>query len=113
MLAELAKVRPLPGALVFGHADLRNTLTAACKAAGVDRFTTHGFRHARLTELASATHDTAAIQYAAGHKRLSTTDRYVRSRTERTVAMFEAVDSGVRSGVPRKKQRRTRGGMKR
>ena len=113
VLADLAKDRHPSTALVFGKADLRDTLSKACKAAKVDRFTTHGFRHARLTELASATHDTAAIQFAAGHKSLATTDRYVRSRTERTGRMFAAADSGGGKAAPPVKRssssRRSRG----
>lgn len=93
VLAELAREPRLPSGLVFGRADLRVALDAACARAGVERITTHGFRHARLTELAGATHDTAAIQYLAGHRSLATTDRYVRSRTTRTAALLEAVDS--------------------
>ena len=66
--------------------------------AGVTRMTTHVFRHARLGELASASPDTAAIQFAASHESLATTDRYVRSRSERTGLVFGAADSGTSQG---------------
>ncbi len=112
-LTEMAKRAYLSAALVFGHADLRASLNAACKRAGVERFSTHGFRHARLSELASSTHDVAAIQFAAGHKHSATTDRYVRSRTERTRAMYDAADSGVRNGVSVKKRPKRKAAAKR
>ncbi len=113
VLEELAKDTPVPTALVFGRADLRAALTAACTKAGRPRITTHVFRHARLSELAAATHDTAAIQYLAGHKSLATTDRYVRSRTERTGKVFDAADSVTSKPVGDRKRsssaRRQRG----
>ncbi len=65
------------------------------ETAGVTRMTTHVFRHARLGELPSASPDTAAIQFAASHESLATTDRYVRSRTERTGPVFGAADFGA------------------
>jgi integrase len=113
VLDDLAKLRPLPSSLVFGRADYRNSLNAACTRAGVERITTHGFRHSRLSELGASTRDAAAIQFIAGHKHMATTDKYVRSRTTRTGAAYAAADSGVRSGVPRRKQPKKRGARKR
>lgn len=113
VLAELAKAPHVPAGLIFGRADLRASLDKACKAAGVERFSTHGFRHARLSELASRSHNTAAIQLIAGHRNLTTTDRYVRSRVEATGEVFRAADFGVRSGVPAKKRPKRKAAAKR
>lgn len=91
--AVLSSMPRGPG-LVFGPINMRKSLSIAAEAAGVDWIHHHGLRHARLTELASASHDTAALQYFAGHLHMATTDLYVRSRTERTHALVDAADSG-------------------
>lgn len=94
-LAEMATRSHHQDSPVFGRRSFRRSLDLAIARAGVTRFTPHGFRHARLTELASSTRDTASVQFVAGHKNLSTTDRYVRSRTERTEKLFDEMpDSG-------------------
>jgi integrase len=113
VLDDLAKLPHTASGLIFGRGDHRAALNSACERAGVERITTHGFRHSRLTELASSTHDTAAIQFIAGHKHMATTDRYVRSRTTRTGAAFAAADSGVRSGVQAKKRPKRKTAAKR
>jgi integrase len=97
VLEQLAKRPHRPIDPVFGMRSFRRSLDLAIERAGITRFTPHGLRHARLTELASSTRDTASVQFIAGHKNLSTTDRYVRSRTERTEKLFgELADSGKR-----------------
>lgn len=113
VLAALAKLPHEQAAPVFGRRSFRRSLDLAVARAGVDRFTPHGFRHARLTELASSTRDTASVQFVAGHKNLSTTDRYVRSRTERTEKLFDempdsAAPAKTNSGTTRKKSSQNR-----
>lgn len=89
VLKDLAEAPHLPTSLIFGAHDFGVSLENARKAAGLDFVVTpHHLRHARLTELASVTRDTAAIQALAGHKSLATTDRYVRSRVERQASVF-------------------------
>lgn len=100
---ELAKRPHAAMEPVFGNRSYRRSLQLAIERAGVSRFTPHGFRHARLTELASETRDTAAVQFIAGHKNLSTTDRYVRSRTERAQAVFDAVSGKQRMDKRKRK----------
>lgn len=114
VLEELkAEREPLPTALIFGKRDLRVTIAKAVDAAGLPHVTPHHLRHARLSELASNTRDIPAVQFLAGHKRLSTTDRYVRSRTARTVALLEEADSGTqRSEKTRQRAPRKRGARK-
>jgi integrase len=96
VLARLAKANPLPTSLVFGRVSYRRTLSDVAGDLGLGVFTPHHLRHARLSELASATRDVAAVQYLAGHKSLLTTDRYVRSRTERTGLVFDEVTQAAR-----------------
>lgn len=98
VLSELAKEPHKPEALVFGVHRYSESLKLAAARAGLPNVTPHHFRHARLTELASNTKDTAAVQYLAGHKSLATTDRYVRSRVERVRVVFEATDAPRRKG---------------
>lgn len=109
VLAELAALPHKADAPVFGNRSFRRSLDLAIERAKVERFTPHGFRHARLTELASETRDTAAVQFLAGHKNLSTTDRYVRSRTERTEKLFDEISD---SGKPRSKVGQKRRGRR-
>jgi|GEM_PF-2541166 len=112
----LAVLKALPGdrvGLVFGNINLRKTLSLAAARAGVTWIHHHGLRHARLTELASASHDTAALQYYAGHKHLATTDRYVRSRTERTHLLVDAADKGAATPVAPQKAAPLKKGVRR
>jgi integrase len=96
----------LPTARVFGDRDFRESLYIASKACGLPRLTPHHLRHARLSELASVSRDVAAVQFFAGHQSLTTTDRYVRSRTERTEELLRAVvDSGHKPKIPATKRK--------
>ncbi len=90
VFASMAKsVAHLPTSFIFGKCTFRESLRIAARKVGVsDEITPHHLRHARISELAGSTRDVAAVQFFAGHKNLSTTDRYVRSRTERTEMML-------------------------
>jgi integrase/recombinase XerC len=100
VLAKLRPEHPLPTAPVFGDRDFRESIRKAAKAAKLPNVTPHHLRHARLSELASVSRDVAAVQFFAGHQSLTTTDRYVRSRTERTEELLRAVNSGRNPGIP-------------
>lgn len=92
VLAAMAKEKPLPGSLVFGRHNFRASLLKAAKALGLPMLTRHNLRHFRLTELGhSPGTAVGALKYFAGHKLLSTTDRYVRSRTKATTDMLKAL----------------------
>ena len=106
VLSQLAEVDHLSTSFVFGQHDYRQSIDTARRKARLEHVTPHHLRHARLTELASKTQDVAAIQYLAGHKNLTTTDRYVRSRTQRTEALFEAVENSGSRDPKRKPSRR-------
>jgi integrase/recombinase XerD len=99
--------------LVFGRRTFRASIKLAAKRAGLPPVTPHHLRHARLTELAGLSQDVGALQMLAGHKHLSTTDRYVRSRTERTVDLLAIADSGTPNRRGARKRPAKRGAMKR
>jgi integrase len=115
VLADLAREPHLPTSLIFGAHDYQISVTNAIErvnariekelgpsAPKLPKLTPHHFRHARLTELASVTRDTAAIQALAGHKSLATTDRYVRSRVERQASVLAlAAEAAQRPAIAR------------
>jgi site-specific recombinase XerD len=92
VLQDLAQKPHALDDLIFPVSDLKESLWTASKRCGLGRVAPHHLRHARLSELASSTHDTAAVQYLAGHASLTTTDRYVRSSTTRAAAVLRAVE---------------------
>ncbi len=102
ILTAMAKIKPLPSAPVFGDRDFRRSLENAAKACGLPRPTPHSLRHFRLTELGHApTTAPAALKFFAGHRRLDTTVRYLRGRTDATKGMLAALPQS-----PAKKGRR-------
>lgn len=109
VLAELRKERsPLPSSLVFGRGNYRRTLAVVAERLGLPVPTRHNLRHFRLSELGDSPGTAVgALQFFAGHLHLSTTDKYVRSRTEAARAMLEALPAiSTRSGSKKKAPRR-------
>jgi integrase len=74
--AALDSVTPEVGA-IFGRHHGREYLAAAAKKAGIENVSPYDFRHARLTDLVARTGDLTGIAYLAGHKNITTTNRYV------------------------------------
>lgn len=87
---ETKKVGPvLPTALIFGRHNFMASLKLAAARIELPPLTRHHLRHFRLTELGNSPGTAvAALQYFAGHLRLATTDKYVRSRTSATADML-------------------------
>lgn len=91
--------------LIFGRVDLRAALRAAAKAVGLPdedhaHLSYHDFRHARLTEL-GAVADLPTMAYLAGHRHVTTTNRYVhphRRKAEMALAAISGHHLG--HGVP-------------
>lgn len=118
VLSNMAELPHLPDGLIFGACNYRASLDEAIKRVNqrrakekrpaVPHVTAHHFRHARLTELAGVTKDTAAIQALAGHKSLATTDKYVRSRVERQASVLAAASAAARKGTPKPRRRSDR-----
>lgn len=113
VFAQLAKEPHIQTSLIFGRTKFRTSLRIAAKKVGIDeRITPHHLRHARLSELGGHTRDVAALQFFAGHKNLSTTDIYVRSRTDRTTAMLDDLNSGTKRKFVSKKPAKRSAGKK-
>lgn len=101
--AALDRVCPEVG-LIFGAHDYRSTLRAAALAAGfpiarVRAITSQCFRHSRLTYWGEVMgHNLVGIQYLAGHKHATTTERYLKPSLRAAQAVLEGSDSGGISG---------------
>lgn len=91
--AALDSVCPEEG-VIFGKHDYRDQLRKAAKAVlspkKAKTFTGYDFRHARLTQLAETGNLTGAA-YLAGHKNVSTTDKYVRPNRKAAERALTAV----------------------
>ncbi len=98
VLADLAKKPHEADDRIFNVRDLKESLWQASQRCALGWVAPHHLRHARLSELASSTHDTAAVQYFAGHASLTTTDRYVRSSTTRAANVLKAVEQRDKLG---------------
>lgn len=57
--------------------DIRDSLNAACKRAGVSQIHIHGLRHTFVSQMAMAGADPFAIMKAMGHADMKTTMIYV------------------------------------
>jgi integrase len=80
--------------LIFGSHDLRVALKHAARDAGIADWQAigcHDLRHARLTELAHGG-DLMSAAYLAGHRHVSTTDRYLHPRLAPAAALIRATD---------------------
>ncbi|MEY4546779.1 MAG: Phage integrase family, partial [Pseudomonadota bacterium] len=90
--AALESVAPTSG-LIFGEHDYRDILEKAAAVLAPEKratFTQYDLRHGRLTHLAETGNLTGAA-YLAGHKRISTTDLYVRPGRRAAERALEAV----------------------
>lgn len=91
----LTDVAPAHGVVFGSHNFSKRIKRAAIAVLGPvrgKRFAPYDFRHGRAQQLVDATGDLAGVAYMLGHKRLSTTDRYLRG--SRRAA--ERVLAGVR-----------------
>jgi integrase len=94
VLSEMHKEAQAQGpvlatSLIFGRHNFLRSLQTTAARLELPALTRHSLRHFRLTELGNSPGTAvAALQYFAGHKRLATTDKYVRSRTKATADML-------------------------
>jgi len=83
--AALDRASPSKQGVIFGEHDYREVLRSAALRAGLDpdvaeRVTVHCFRHSRITFWAETAGDNlAGVQYLAGHKKSSTTEKYIKT----------------------------------
>lgn len=79
---ELDEVCPTEG-IIFPSFDLREPFAKACRLAGVQGASVYDLRHSRLTLWANRPGvPLPGVSYAAGHKSLATTARYVQGQRE-------------------------------
>jgi integrase len=87
----LAEKRPADSLLFGVHATTARSCAKAAAALELPRPTRHHLRHFRLTELGHTPGvSPAALQNLAGHKHMSTTDKYIHSRAKATRDLFDA-----------------------
>ncbi|MEX2619462.1 MAG: tyrosine-type recombinase/integrase, partial [Egibacteraceae bacterium] len=79
----------MPSGTPIWDRTLGEWLTQLCEAAGVDRLTPHGLRHAAVTLLEDTGAHPAVVQQLAGHASASMTDHYTAALQR---AMREAVE---------------------
>lgn len=94
----LDEVAPADDGLIFARHDFRDSLRAAATRAGLrahraTKLSNHDFRHSFITHLAGRTKDIASVAYLAGHKRVTTTNIYVRPRFEGARDLIDAMDA--------------------
>ena len=81
--------------LIFGRHDYRTVVERARKAAGLpEDFAPYDLRHGRSGHLLDETGDMRAVAFLVGHRRLTTTDRYLRGQEDRARAALSAPGSG-------------------
>jgi integrase len=81
--------------LIFGRHDYRTTVERARQAAGLpEDFAPYDLRHGRSGHLLDETGDMRAVAFLVGHRRLTTTDRYLRGQEDRARAALSAPGSG-------------------
>ena len=109
-MAALHASLPLGEGLIFGPNDRRSTwLRAAARAAGLPdararKLVPYDLRHSRITHLVAAGANLPGVQHLVGHKRLSTTERYVHANKDHAAEALAVVApvarrSGERPGV--------------
>ncbi len=82
--------------LIWGSFDCRGALRKAARDAGcfsereIQHLSLHDFRHGALTEMAEHSPNLAGIAHLAGHKRVTTTTRYVHSNRHQGRAVLDA-----------------------
>lgn len=97
--AALDSVCPDEG-LLFPRASYRYHLTRAAKAAGIPEHlaphvSPHDFRHARLTHLLDMGGSLTGAAYLAGHKQVTTTNRYAHAKRRAAEEALALVDENT------------------
>lgn len=104
--AALDQVCPAEGLIFGGHSYRQQLRVSAAKVLPPDKawaITTYDFRRARLTHWCETTTNLAGVQELAGHAKLSTTARYVRSSLRAAEAVL-----GESRALPRNSDKKLR-----
>ena len=98
-LEETVLALGLKDGRIFGAHDYRNAVDRAAKAAGLpDGFAPYDLRHARAGHLLDAGGAMRAVAHLLGHRKLTTTDRYLRAQEGDARAALDAARFGGESG---------------
>jgi site-specific recombinase XerD len=85
--------------LIFGAHDYRYAVNKAAAAAGLpEDFAPYDLRHGRAGHLLDAGATMRAVAHLLGHRKLTTTDRYLRAQELDARAALDAVSIGGQSG---------------
>jgi integrase len=99
-LERTAMALGISSGLIFGKHDYRDAFDRAATAAGMpDGFAPYDLRHGRAGHLLDAGATMRAVAYILGHKKLTTTDRYLRAQKNDARAALMAADYGDQSGT--------------
>lgn len=89
----------LKSGLIFGAHDYRYPVERAAKAAGLpDDFAPYDLRHGRAGHLLDAGATMRAVAHLLGHRKLTTTDRYLRAQETDARTAIEMASIGDESG---------------
>lgn len=90
----------LSSGLIFGAHDYRHHVDKAARAVGLpEDFAPYDLRHGRAGHLLDAGATMRAVAYLHGHRRLTTTDRYLRGQETDARAAVQAASIGGESGA--------------
>lgn len=83
--------------LIFGKHDYRTHLKAAARAIFSDEakardFAAYDFRHGRITHVVTSSQDLLGTAYLAGHRQVTTTNRYLHASQAQAEKALEAVE---------------------
>lgn len=96
--------------LIFGAHDYRWAVERAAKAAGLpEDFAPYDLRHGRAGHLLDAGATMRAVAHLLGHRKLTTTDRYLRAQETDARAALDAASIGGESGDNRGPNQGTKG----
>jgi hypothetical protein len=91
-IEALTRSMPRESGVIFGRHDLRDIIKKTAAAVGLPpQFSEYDSRHNRATHLLDAGAPLTGVAYLLGHKQISTTNRYVRSRESEAVKALAAV----------------------
>jgi integrase len=99
-LEETVDALGLEDGLIFGEHDYRYPVERAAAKVGLpDEFAPYDLRHARAGHLLDAGAKMRAVAHLLGHRKLTTTDRYLRAQESDARKALEVGDIGDESGT--------------
>ncbi len=98
-LEETVLALGLKSGRIFGEHDYRHSVERAARAAGLpETFAPYDLRHGRAGHLLDAGGTMRAVAHLLGHRKLTTTDRYLRAQEGDARTALDAASIGDQSG---------------